>query len=138
MIFMSLIALVIVYVKYQYDHPVTQEVVANEHSHVDMTYRYYDSSLPTLFYSYRRNDGSIDSVEYKEFKTAMDIQTARDRIWNAPFKLITRYKSNVKEDVGDAKYIDSIKCIRFNEMLKKMAYYDREDSLFEISVAKIK
>jgi len=116
-----------------YDHQVRQEVVANEHDIYDMSNRYYEM---TPMISYRKDDGNIDSIVKKMWDESFARQREADRIWNAPYKLITSYNHHEVVVYGDAKYIDSVKCIHYQVMMKCRSKYDTQDSLVVVAKEK--
>ncbi len=77
----------------------------------------------------RKNDGSIDSVALKYWDVYNKKEAEHHRRLFAPYKLTTTYNNHEVVDYGDAKYIDSIKCIRFNFMLRERVNYDKKDSI---------
>lgn len=117
----------IVYANNVYDHQVKQEVVLNEHTRRD----YFNYPTP-VFINYRRDDASIDSALFKEAEAARAVFERAEKNYNAPYKLTTSYNHYTIEDFGTAREIDSIKCIRYNEMLNLRSFYDTKDSLIEV------
>lgn len=69
-----------------------------------------------------KNDSALrkeEDLAYAEFY----------RVSDSKYMLTTSNNWETKHDYGDFKYIDSIKCIRFNQMTKDIAIHKTEDSL---------
>ncbi len=103
----------IVYLNKVYDHQVRQEVTVNNYS--DHRYDYYPT--PRFF-------NETDSVGLARYTREMRIH---DKCVFSPYKLTTTYNHHSVTDYGDAKEIDSLKCIRYNEMVVDKAEYDAMD-----------
>lgn len=61
---------------------------------------------------------------YTVSKSSADKIAEFRRIENAEYMLITSYKDSTNRDFGDFHYIDSIKCIRYNQMLTRAPHID--------------
>lgn len=115
----ALLFMVSIYLNGVYDHQIKQEVTVNN----ILDHRFEINTYPFPF-KMRKDNGTIDSVELLEYKKIMVL---RDKRLYSPYKLITTYNHHSVTDYGNAKDIDSIKCIRYNEMVVDKAKYDAMD-----------
>lgn len=58
--------------------------------------------------------------------------------FDADYCLMTKYKDEAVFDYGSFKYIDSLKCIRFTEMTKKMKTVDSIADYVENRINRVK
>lgn len=67
---------------------------------------------------------ALNVSDYYTAKNSADAIAESKRIENAEYMLITSYKDSTNRDFGDFHYIDSIKCIRYNQMLTRAPFID--------------
>lgn len=67
--------------------------------------------------SFEKEISRIDSIY-----TVLELK--RNNLSKADYILHTSYKDTVYVDLGNFHYIDSIKCIRYNQMLRRMPHID--------------
>lgn len=88
------------------------------------------SSVPQLYdvSTIGLSDKSRDSI-YQVWDNAM-------KPYTRPYKLTTTYKGHDRVDYGTAREIDSIKCIRYHEMIKWVAKMDSIDNAETLAIEK--
>lgn len=112
-----------------YDHQIRQKVTENRlYDHRwEMSLNASLSERLAISKPILKSDGNIDSIALQEHQYWNRIRDARDKKITAPYKLITSYNHYEIIDYGTAREIDSIKCIRYHEMVNKKTMYDNLD-----------
>ncbi len=105
------------------EHIIEQEVMENTRNFNGEVNDIYDEYKLQLFQTLK----TLDKQKYNEdsiVKSINEICDKKMKNLEKPFKLITSYKMLLLIDYGTYKEIDSLKCIRYAEMVIKKQYVD--------------